>query len=1480
MTQTSLFKKWLLTLLFLSSFMWLHAQSAYEYIEEHRQWMKEHYPKAENLNESQLLREAAFAIMDELREPEAMMLLHAVGKQIPEVEAYAIFEETDGKDYKFVHTLQALKALYHYAEQQLGRENVTTGWCKYLWMNCRSNIENIYPLMDDLIREQKVAAQKNNNKENKALVCLFQLLKFDVSQLETFINSPDLYDEVLQTEQEAVKLYPFADKTPSHMRAWLYTRLGAAKSSFSALLESEVAFNKVELLSDSYYSHNSNTGILHNAEHYFRLAEETYLKLFKPGHPEVIEYYVSAESARENYNTISDDNIDVLKVFYDYSSQYYGQGTLPTILRKLNYWSMLASRGKDIKDVFMWRSILDSFKQYLGEECPYYSIMALHICEIVAIYAPNDFNEASQIFDEAVTKAWGENNMKSAYMRYMLYSSLKDIMPQVYKEKVEPIAEYYAKNHSKDFVSILLGRRMALDVYMGTRDLQTGTNIQKHVCEDTEQRYGASSYVYLQEKAMELNWLGSFDSEAARKQYPTVIEQMKKANIDHTDVLGDYANLENGAYNLELAAKLYQQAYDESKDEGLTQRRAYLLLSKLSVLNVIKGTEKEQESVYAKARKILDTNTDSLDFIPINYGLASDWLYSKGRIKEALSMVNKGIDICHWQDSGFSNTYINLLIKRYNIYMYGLDDMSTAYKLMNEDLEMFEQQNLNYYTTDMLDFLWGIYDLMPKNNDNINTLMKYFALIAKMTTSIGQQNGQEPRFMSVYGVRLYCELIRFYIQGTNIKKQVNTDQMSEDQRMAWARTWKNFDDNFDMLASIEAQLNKLQDQLPQFNKQIWYFNMLDAFENYYLYLKPDKEKAFNYMIMHKEQCKDVFTIEYNNICIKLFDFYLQNKQYTEAKNLYTQDIKPFEEDAHATAYSKLPLYNLMCNLCLAQHDYKEMLPYARKHYEAVKDIMSRNFPMLTEQEQNAFMESYGDPSAWLSTCLAGMKDKQQIASEVYNAVLYRTGIQLRSQRETREAIMKSNDKNLISLVDSLNTLRSEQKAIKYDFLNDAQDEINKKYALNTSYQQRINLLEREIVEQSAPYRNKTPLDATWQQVCKQLKNGEAAVEFTFAYPYWMALVLTPTCKEPKAVPLVIADTLFTKLKALGVKTPTAIARKLYNDKAIDLYTMLWQPLETELNGIKKVYYGTQGLLSAIAFAAIACPDGSYLTDHYDLCPLTTTAQLLTKTEEHHPKSILVMGDIYYSDKQREQVNQGNINDARGDEDTAIDDFSERASKRYHFKYLPFTQSEVLQIEKTFTGHPLTVKVRTEATEETLRSQLTKKPDVVHLATHGFFISNEITALKVPFFKHHNLAAGNSMMRAGVALADAEDTWDGTKTPQEANDGILTADEVSKFNLHGTQLVALSACETALGDYTFEGVMGLPRGFKQAGVQSLLVSLWSVNDKSTAQLMTAFYRYWIQGKTKQQAFKQAVAEVRKDYPQPYYWAPFMLLDAIK
>lgn len=148
--------------------------------------------------------------------------------------------------------------------------------------------------------------------------------------------------------------------------------------------------------------------------------------------------------------------------------------------------------------------------------------------------------------------------------------------------------------------------------------------------------------------------------------------------------------------------------------------------------------------------------------------------------------------------------------------------------------------------------------------------------------------------------------------------------------------------------------------------------------------------------------------------------------------------------------------------------------------------------------------------------------------------------------------------------------------------------------------------------------------------------------------------------------------------------------------------------------------------------------------------------------------------------------------------------------------------------------------------------------------------------RIPYYRQRMQNMTNSMRRAGIALAGAEAAWCGAEGHDE-NDGILTADEVARFDLHGTRLVVLSACETALGNYSFEGVYGLPRGFKQAGVESLLVSLWSVNDRSTSLLMSGFYRYWLEGKPVREALEQAVREVRKQYPQPYYWAPFVLLD---
>jgi CHAT domain-containing protein len=135
-----------------------------------------------------------------------------------------------------------------------------------------------------------------------------------------------------------------------------------------------------------------------------------------------------------------------------------------------------------------------------------------------------------------------------------------------------------------------------------------------------------------------------------------------------------------------------------------------------------------------------------------------------------------------------------------------------------------------------------------------------------------------------------------------------------------------------------------------------------------------------------------------------------------------------------------------------------------------------------------------------------------------------------------------------------------------------------------------------------------------------------------------------------------------------------------------------------------------------------------------------------------------------------------------------------------------------------------------------------------------------------------------LLRSGLAFAGANSAWRGDSIPNNWEDGILTSQEISQLNLTHTDLVVLSACETALGDIKgSEGVFGLQRAFKMAGVQTLIMSLWKVPDTQTSQLMQCFYKYWLGGMTKHDAFKKSQNEIRKANPNPYYWAAFVMVD---
>ncbi len=139
----------------------------------------------------------------------------------------------------------------------------------------------------------------------------------------------------------------------------------------------------------------------------------------------------------------------------------------------------------------------------------------------------------------------------------------------------------------------------------------------------------------------------------------------------------------------------------------------------------------------------------------------------------------------------------------------------------------------------------------------------------------------------------------------------------------------------------------------------------------------------------------------------------------------------------------------------------------------------------------------------------------------------------------------------------------------------------------------------------------------------------------------------------------------------------------------------------------------------------------------------------------------------------------------------------------------------------------------------------------------------------------------TLRRSGLFLSGANLGLKGIQLPQDVEDGVLTAKELSDMNLGSIELVVLSACQSGLGETSGEGVFGLQRGFKLAGAKSLLMSLWKVDDKATQLLMTEFYRQFLNGKSKIESLRLAQQAVRShsEYQDPEFWAGFILLDAL-
>ncbi|MFY0579004.1 CHAT domain-containing protein [Cystobacter fuscus] len=133
-----------------------------------------------------------------------------------------------------------------------------------------------------------------------------------------------------------------------------------------------------------------------------------------------------------------------------------------------------------------------------------------------------------------------------------------------------------------------------------------------------------------------------------------------------------------------------------------------------------------------------------------------------------------------------------------------------------------------------------------------------------------------------------------------------------------------------------------------------------------------------------------------------------------------------------------------------------------------------------------------------------------------------------------------------------------------------------------------------------------------------------------------------------------------------------------------------------------------------------------------------------------------------------------------------------------------------------------------------------------------------------------------LLNSGIVLGRPLAADSGDAAPR--SDAILvTALELAGLDLWGTQLVVLSACDTGRGEvHLGQGIYGLRRALVVAGAETVVMSLWSVNDGTTRLLMDAYYRNLLQGQGRASALREAMRSLRASHPHPFYWAPFIAL----
>jgi len=653
-------------------------------------------------------------------------------------------------------------------------------------------------------------------------------------------------------------------------------------------------------------------------------------------------------------------------------------------------------------------------------------------------------------------------------------------------------------------------------------------------------------------------------------------------------------------------------------------------------------------------------------------------------------------------------------------------------------------------------------------------------------------------------------------------------------------------------------------------------------------------------------------LQLGDLNIKLEKYDQANRYISQAKSILEKHYGKEHPDYLIALGDLAKIYTKTKRFDETEYMFKELC-------DLKKRLLQKAFNHLSERELELYVNSFSNLHHEM---LSFVHDAQRpnLIPECYDNSLFYKGFLLNSANQIKK--LDGSDPLVSAKYNDLQIL-GRRLAKEYSYPLADQDSLK-----IAELEEGVNRLEKELIRMASVYQVHNN-QIHWKDVQHALKPGEAAIEFIDFNGdevddkngnEYAAMVLRADATQPVLYYLCRQNSLEALIKAGGQRKvdyvnqlykPTQRGATEMDPANGTLFELVWKPLMHGLKGIHTIYYSPTGLLHRINLAAITLSEDSVMADQFRLIAMNSTRQLVMHLPNQSTGGQAVFfGGLNFETDFLHALDTG-IVAARPSQSIAFSK-ADSAYRGGHWEYLSGTLKEINAIQQIMIpkGFFVTLNSGNGGTEESFKalSKGMNSPRILHLATHGYFFADDVKEVghresradedsleglanskkgeesrAEPVFK----LSEHPMLRSGLILSGGNAGWQGERSLDEREDGVLTAYEIIQMNLSNTELVVLSACETGLGDIQGnEGVYGLQRAFKIAGVKYIIMSLWQVPDKQTGLLMTTFYKKWLEAEgpdkggrkmTIPDAFHAAQKELRELGFDPYQWAGFVLIE---